>query len=645
MKKIIYAVLLVIFTLLTTNINIVKADDYVLWNTNIGIYGGLNINMHAPDFAPEFTGLNLRPLPIFNTNKTSFTGFFGAEVNVPLGNYLALTGRLAYNAAGVDFEETNRTTTNSLLNSVGYLDINPMLKIYNILPINSIYFTTGINLGLPINKKYDFTQTVGTIQRSTSGDISEAALRAALAVGAGYIFKISDNFYLSPELSIQIPLNNISSNSSWSNWKLSQLRFGLSLNYDLFSKSSHKKETKKTATIFSAKIENINYYDKTGAKQNVHGISVEEVEYGELFPILPYVFYDVNETEPDEEYLTAGDENLAGVSSEGLELPSEAVAINFMTVDIIAQRMRENPEAVLTITGAIDNKYETNLEVSKNRAEFIKSYIIKNYNIDENRINTVTGRLPAKPSAQNVKDGIEENRRIEFSSNNPEILAPIFVKGDRQRLAIPEIVEFEPAVAGEIDTNNISWTLEITQAGRLIKKMHGVELQPIKWFIATNELNASQVPVDYSFSVNSGEENSRYNGTIPLEYFSITRKKTIEQADRSINKYSLILFDFDKSEISEADKQIIDKYIIPSIKYKSTIDIFGFTDRIGNAAYNKKLAESRANTVKNYILEKNKNVSIRVFGVNATEAPFDNNSPIGRHLSRTVQVYVVTPKD
>lgn len=190
--------------------------------------------------------------------------------------------------------------------------------------------------------------------------------------------------------------------------------------------------------------------------------------------------------------------------------------------------------------------------------------------------------------------------------------------------------------------------LEVVQSGRVVKKITGGYnefLQPIKWHIAPNELTASQVPIDYTFTIFKNDKINKTSGSIPIEFISFAKKKTIEQADRSINKYSLILFDFDKSDISEEDKQIIDLYIIPDIKYKSKVEIFGFTDRIGNAEYNKRLAKARADAVKDYILTKNKNVEVRTYGIDAKEAPFDNNTALGRQLSRTVQVFLVTPKE
>lgn len=66
------------------------------------------------------------------------------------------------------------------------------------------------------------------------------------------------------------------------------------------------------------------------------------------------------------------------------------------------------------------------------------------------------------------------------------------------------------------------------------------------------------------------------------------------------------LFDFDKAELKPEGKSLLDALArdIASIDYDA-ITISGHADRIGDAAYNKKLSERRANAVREYLLSKN----------------------------------------
>ena len=83
---------------------------------------------------------------------------------------------------------------------------------------------------------------------------------------------------------------------------------------------------------------------------------------------------------------------------------------------------------------------------------------------------------------------------------------------------------------------------------------------------------------------------------------------------------------------------------MPEIKFNSTVKIFGYTDRIGDKNYNKSLAERRAKEVKKFLLSKGvKDNQTELIPIGEDILIFDNNSPIGRHLSRTVQVLIITP--
>ena len=95
---------------------------------------------------------------------------------------------------------------------------------------------------------------------------------------------------------------------------------------------------------------------------------------------------------------------------------------------------------------------------------------------------------------------------------------------------------------------------------------------------------------------------------------------------------------------SDQDKQIIDKYVIPSISANSTIQIYGYTDKIGDEDYNKNLATRRADNVRKYLEGKVKNVNYETYSIGESVLIFNNNLTTGRQLSRTVQIYVITPK-
>ncbi len=607
--------------------------------TNIGIYGGLNINMHSPDFNNQFMDLQGNLNHIFSKSATSLGGNFGFIGNFPINNTFVITGRLGYNMLSGDLKDTADIP---LTNSLSMFEITPGMQFHNLVTGTDLYFLAALELGIPVSKSYSYAP-----ENVVDAEIPNVNTRIALALGAGWMFEISKNIFLTPEISYRIPFSKISNDAKFTTWDVPQLRAGISLTFGFPKDKSSVTEVKLVSDI-NVGFKEIRAYDKNGNPQPANKISVEEIQYAEQYPVLPYVFFNEKSDVP-----ATGTQKLVGSSNEAgsftLEtLEPDAEKINSNTLDIVGLRMQKDKNIAIRIVGTLDGKSETNdKDLALKRAEFAKNYLVKNYGISPNRITTEAGGLPAKPSAQRDPLGIEENRRIEIYvlNSTTDLFDPIVIKSDRQRIASPDIIEFVPFADSQ--DSIAGWELEIMQAGKLIKKYAGKgKPDPTQWSIMPNDLAANEIPVDYTFkawTVNG--RRSSANGTIPVEYFSITRKKTEERADRTISKYSLMLFDFNSPELSELDQRIILNSIVPEVKFNSTVQIYGYTDVIGDADYNKKLALQRATNVRDFMQAKVKDAKYDVFGVGESVQIFDNKTTTGRQLSRTVQVYVITPKN
>ncbi len=594
--------------------------------TNIGIYGALNYNMHNPSFT----------LGNYNYEKSGNSlGFaFGAIGNFPINETYVISGRLGYNDVGGEFDGLLPGGDNSptLKAALSYLEISPVVQFHNLVPLEKLYFLAGLEFGFPIIRQFD-----------TSGvrkDIPDAAPRFAIIAGAGYTFDLSENIFLSPELSFRFPFTEVSTNDAFNSWKVPQIRLGVNLTFG-FTK---KEEPPRMHSELHVGETEVRYYDREGNHYPLKRIKVEDLQYKELFPLIPYVFFDEDQAVPPEKYQDISESGEAG---EGVvkNLEPDAISINKETLDIIGNRMKDNPDATITINGTRDSKTEAkNSELSLRRAEFAKRYLMENFGIDANRIKVTAGGLPSKPSSSRVPDGVAENRRIEFSSDDPAILQPIIIKEKTQSISEPNLIEFVPDVSS---TDSITaWTFEISQAGKELRKYKGTgKIKPIQWVIFPDELRDSEIPLEYYLQVKSESGLEREEtGTIPIEYYSIVRKKEEKLPDKTISKFSLILFDFDKADISDSDMRVIETDVVPEIKYNSTVKIYGYTDRIGDEDYNQKLAERRAEAVKDVLQNNVKDAKFEVYGVGYNKGLFDNNSPIGRQLSRTVQIFVETPR-
>ena len=512
------------------------------------------------------------------------------------------------------------------------------MQFHNLLPFKDFYLIGGLETGIPLSPKYSISNTNPAIENKA---ISDARFRMALDAGIGYFFELSPGIQLTPELTYRLPFSDVSGDAGFDKWNVPQLRLSVALTFSL---TEPPPVVEIPESYFNLGFKDVKYYDNEGIPHPLERIKVEDVRYTEQFPLVASVFNDENKIEPsnNSQFLYARTD--AGEFSIGTLVP-DAFRINQSTLDIIGIRMVENPDAELTVTGTNDNMAEIeNKELSIQRAQFVKDYLIKNYKIEPERINVRGIGLPEKPSSVKDADGIAENRRVELTSSNPKILEPILVEKENQTLADPNIIEFVPYI--ESSDSILEWKMTITQKGDEIRTFAGFGIpETVNWVIIPNELVKSEIPIEYVlWAKNSAEKEKEAAGTIPVDYYSLSRKKTEELPDKTIAKFSLILFDFDDDKISQKDLEIIDKDILPVIKFNSTVKIFGYTDRIGDAKYNKGLADRRAVTVRKYLESKVKTAKYEVFGVGENEVLFDNDLPIGRHLSRTVQIHIISPR-
>lgn len=632
MKKIILA-FVTFFLLALSYFNLNAQKDYLIMKPAIGLYGNLNLNLHSPNYS----FIDIQPIETSFTNGKIGLGFSGGAIgNFPLDKTFVFSLRLGYNGLSGKNEGLNlNNITQTLDASLDYVELVPVMQFHNLLPLRNLYFLAGFEFDMPVSKTYKINDG-GAI------DIPDANFRAALALGLGYVFKLTPKIYLAPEISYRHALTNVSSNTNFDTWKVPQLRFGISLTF-AFGKDKGEPDGDHYLNL---NMKEIRWYDKENNYYPLDRIKLEDMQYTELFPLVPYVFCEVNSSEPKKgTQIITKEAKAEEFNKESLE--PNALSINMKTLDIIGSRMLQYPDAELTITGTNDRKQEAkNKDVALQRAQFAKDYLVSKFRINPERINVRAVGLPEKASTSNVPEGIEENRRIEFTSSNPKILEPILIQQESQRIAGPDLIEFIPeAITPDSITN---WQLELAQGRSILKTYNGTaSVIPVQWNIPPNELRSDNLPIEWSLTATTNADITKsISGSIPVDYYSFTRKKEEQLADKTISKFSLVLFDFDKSDISNRDMDIINNQIIPAIKFNSTVKIYGYTDIIGDEEYNRKLALRRAESVKNVLSQdpRFKSVKFEVYGVGENDKMFDNTSPVGRHLSRTVQVYVITPR-
>jgi outer membrane protein OmpA-like peptidoglycan-associated protein len=123
----------------------------------------------------------------------------------------------------------------------------------------------------------------------------------------------------------------------------------------------------------------------------------------------------------------------------------------------------------------------------------------------------------------------------------------------------------------------------------------------------------------------------------------IRREERLAQKEgyKVVEKYALILFDFDRAEIKDRNRTVLDRISarlreVPA----AVVTIVGHTDTIGTVDYNVALSKKRAQAAFDLILAGGFRAreGISHEGRGPAEPLFDNGLPEGRAFNRTVTV-------
>jgi outer membrane protein OmpA-like peptidoglycan-associated protein len=497
---------------------------------------------------------------------------------------------------------------------------------------------------------------------------------------------------LSPEVHYQYFVNDIAENLDW---KISALKFGLAVKYtpiehqpkkQIFNKedkidtikiyndnitkntfvigqeniSSLLNETgteiittellKRTDTLFLKKEYNLEGQitavgvDNSGKEIPNPVFRVEEYISNRLDPLLNYIFFDENSSEIPKRYSKIEKDKINKFEIENL-YRDLTLDIYYNILNIIGKRMTENPTANITLTGCnSDNGNEKgNIDLSEKRSESVRNYLVNNWNIASNRIKIEKRNLPINASTPpDESEKAQENRRVEIFSDNNKILEHIFIE-KTDHSSNPPIVRFKTEVTSDAGLKD--WKISAYQNSdidnKFITSSEADFPSQIDWELSKFQkiIPKTPEPIVYLLELQDKKGNQKKieNRSLPIDVITIKEKRLEKQGDYEIERYSLILFDFDKETIEGNNKKIVN-FMSSRIKPESEIEISGYTDRTGDADYNKKLSERRAIATRTSL----KRQDAAAIGKGEDELLYNNDYPEGRFYCRTVNVIVKT---
>lgn len=369
-------------------------------------------------------------------------------------------------------------------------------------------------------------------------------------------------------------------------------------------------------------------------------IIVEETIVTQTFPLLPYIFFDsANAVLPTKMM------QKKKVGFNEADLPKDMLQTYYHLLDIIGKRLLESPKSVITIVGNSDgiemSSQKERLSIAKQRAATVSNYLKNEWKIPASQIITEIRDTPKIPTNIRYTEGYEENRRVEIYADDPQILRPVVHSRFLEFTGIQRIQGFNAITRKDIQPR--SWKIVLrgkqgeiaTKAGVLAPQTQSLELPPsiiadIKNHVFTGDSLKALLSLTF-------DDGSVLNSECSLPVF--TSKNVFE-----VSRLSLIVFDFNRFDISNQNKRMMQQFVKDAIKSTSQTTITGTTDRLGEADYNIELSKSRALSVRDYLLSIQPTLQLKeVKGIGASILPFDNNVPEGRYYCRTVSIEVKTP--
>jgi outer membrane protein OmpA-like peptidoglycan-associated protein len=171
----------------------------------------------------------------------------------------------------------------------------------------------------------------------------------------------------------------------------------------------------------------------------------------------------------------------------------------------------------------------------------------------------------------------------------------------------------------------------------------GISEIPKQFSWKINKKNIEDIESDLAYSISAvdsiGQISNSKTKRIPVLVKDIAGKKRLGEVDREFEYYSLILFDYGKSELGYEHKKVVD-FVKDRVNTNSKISIYGFTDSMGDIDVNQRLSEKRAKSVLQRLNISNDPL---VEGKGETQLLYDNTLPEGRFYCRTVTIDIETP--
>lgn len=382
------------------------------------------------------------------------------------------------------------------------------------------------------------------------------------------------------------------------------------------------------------------------------GLVVKEKLTIELYALLPMVFFDQGVGSLPSRYVLF----TSPAETQGFSEDTVTATLNgyYNYLNILGLRMRNHAQTKITLVGCNSQEAENekSIDLSRQRAEGVKKYLVEIWGIDPSRIGLEARKLPENSTLSTTPEGIQENRRVEVHADDWEIIKPI---KRSQIITEPDYRTATFSLTNGLRTDRIkSRQLVISHSGEVwatindLGAITSTKSPEWNWRSDANHKlpdGESDLTVQLLITDNNGRVVKSNVDATGVRQF--TQKQVVAEnlSDKTREKYNLILFKYNSSDMGKWNHKILEDYVFDRITPNSDVQVNGYTDILGTPDYNLKLSENRANATKKDIDARirGKVKSIVSKGYGKTEPLYPNEVPEGRYYNRTVQVLIETP--
>jgi outer membrane protein OmpA-like peptidoglycan-associated protein len=379
---------------------------------------------------------------------------------------------------------------------------------------------------------------------------------------------------------------------------------------------------------------------------NPSAVTIEELTIIDSSPLLSYIFFDTGQSKIPARYKLL--KNQAETKDFDEKTLRDTIAKYHNVLNIIGKRFSENTGASIELVGCVSDRGEekNNLALSQARAEEVRAYFRYIWNIDPDRIKVSAQGLPEIPSTSSVEEGRLENQRLEIHSDSPQIFDSIKTTYTFEVADFNEI-NIHPDIQLGYDLKD--WNIGIKGDGKLLKSIEGQGNDIPDYSFSLLEYGLGNMGTIDTISVSAtmtditGQTFTTDTATTSIKYIKRVEREAQKLEYKVIEKYALILFDYNSSAIKEQNTTVIDR-VVKRIKElpEAKVTIVGHTDIIGKEDYNILLSQRRAEAVYQNVINRDISSPDRIVfrGEGPYNPPYDNTTAEGRSFNRTVTITI-----